>query len=39
MKLHLGSIGDYAQILIVIEHVDPTGTLTIEDLKNKHNHN
>ena len=35
MKLDLGSIGDYAQSSIIIEHVDPTSTLTAEDLKNK----
>ena len=39
MKLHLGSISDYAQTCIVTEHVDPTGTLTIEDMKNKQDHN
>ena len=39
MKLHLISIGDYAQSSIVTEHVDPTGTLTAEDLKNKQEHN
>ncbi len=39
MKLHLGSIGDYAQNSIVTKHVDPTGTLTVEDLKNKQEHN
>ena len=39
MKLHLGSIGDYAQILIITKHVDPTGTLTTEELKNKQEHN
>ena len=39
MKLHLGSISDYAQTCIVTEHVDPTGTLTAEDMKNKQDHN
>ncbi|MDF3675371.1 hypothetical protein, partial [Enterobacter hormaechei] len=39
MKLHLGSIGDYAQNSIVTEHVDPIGTLTTEDMKNKQEHN
>ena len=39
MKLHLGSIGDYAQISIATKHVDPIGTLTAEDLKNKQEHN
>ena len=32
MKLHLGSIGDYAQTLIIVDHTDPIGPLTIEDL-------
>ena len=39
MKLPLGSIGDYAQSSVITEHVDPTGTLTAEDLKNKQQHN
>ena len=39
MKLHLGSIGDYAQNSIVTEHVDPTGAPTAEDMKNKQEHN
>ena len=39
MKLHLGSISDYAQSCIVTEHVDPTGTPTTKDMKNKQDHN
>ena len=39
MKLKLGSIGDHAQISIDIEHVDPTGAPTTEDLKKKQEHN
>ncbi|OYD06038.1 hypothetical protein [Paludifilum halophilum] len=39
MKLHLGSIGYYAQNSIVTKHVDPTSTLIAEDMKNKHEHN
>ena len=39
MKLHLGSISDYAQTCIVTEHVDPTGTPSAEDMKNKQDHN
>ena len=40
MKFHLGSIGDYTQISIVTEYVDPTSTLiTAKDLKNKREHN
>ena len=39
MKLHLGSISDYAQTCIIIEHVDPTGTPSAEDMKNKQDHN
>ena len=39
MKMHLGSIGDYAQTSIVTEHIDPTGTPSAEDLKNKQEHN
>ena len=39
MKLHLGSIGDHAQILIIVEHVDPAGVPTIEDMKKKKEHN
>ena len=39
MKLHLGSIGDHAQTTIIVEHVDPTGVPTIEDMKKKKEHN
>ena len=39
MKLHLGSIGDYARESVATEHTDPTGAPTAEDLKNKHQHN
>ena len=33
MKLHLGGLGDHALSTITTEHVDPTRTLTIEDMK------
>ena len=39
MKLHVGGLGDHAQSTITIEHVDPVGALTIEDLKKKKEHN
>ncbi|MDF3686078.1 hypothetical protein [Enterobacter hormaechei] len=39
MKLHLGSIGDYAQNSIITEHTDPAGAPTAEDMKNKQEHN
>lgn len=39
MKLHLGSISDYAQTCIVTEHVDPIGTPSAQDMKNKQDHN
>ena len=32
MKLHLGGVRDHAQSIIVVEHIDPVGALTIEDL-------
>ena len=35
MKLHLGSIGDHAQTTITVEHVDPVGVPTIQDMKKK----
>ena len=36
MKLHLGSISDYAQTSISIDHITLAGPLTVEDLsKNK----
>ena len=39
MKLHLGSIGDYAQTSITVDHTDPAGPLTTEDLSKKKEHN
>ena len=39
MKLHLGSIGDYAQTSITVDHVDPTRSLTSDDLSKKKEHN
>ena len=39
MRLHLGGIGDHAQSSIIVEHVDPFGVLTIEDMKKKKEHN
>ena len=39
MKLHLGSISDYAQTCITTEHVNPTGTPTAEQMKQKQEHN
>ena len=39
MKLHLGSIGDYAKTLIIVDHVDLVGPLTIDDLSKKKEHN
>ena len=39
MKLHLGSIGDYAQTLITVDHIDPTGPLTANDMNKKKEHN
>ena len=39
MKLHLGSIGDYTQTSITVDHIDPVGPLTIEDLSKKKEHN
>ena len=39
MKLHLGGLGDHAQSTITIEHVDPAGALTAEDMKKKKEHN
>ena len=39
MKLHLGSIGDYAQTSIGTEHVDLAGPLTTKDLNKKREHN
>ena len=39
MKLHLGSIGDYAKTSIIVDHVDPVGALTAEDMNKKKEHN
>ena len=39
LKLHLGSISDYAQTSILDDHVTPIGPLTIEDLKRRKDHN
>ena len=39
MKLHLGSIGDHAHTIIIMEHVDPTGVPTAKDMKKKKEHN
>ena len=39
MKLHLGGIGDHAQSTILVEHVDPIGVPTTEDMKKKKEHN
>ena len=39
MKLHLGGLGDHAKSCIIVEHVDPTRTLTAEDMKKKKEHN
>ena len=39
MKLHLGGIGDHAQSYIIVEHVNPIGTPTVEDMKKKKEHN
>ena len=39
MKLHLGSIGDYAQTSITIDHIDPVGSLSVEDMNKKKEHN
>ena len=39
MRLHLGGIGDHAQNLITMEHVDPVGVPIVEDMKKKKEHN
>ena len=39
MELHLGGIGDHAQTSITLEHVDPVGVPTTEDMKKKKEHN
>ena len=39
MKLHLGSIGDYAKTSVVVEHVDPAGPLSVVALYKRKEHN
>lgn len=39
MKLHLGSIVDYAKTSIIVEHVDLVGPLSIDDLNKRKEHN
>ena len=39
MKLHLGGLGDHAQSCITVEHVNPTKTPTIEDMRKMKEHN
>ena len=39
MELHLGRIGDHVQSYITVEHVDPNGTLTAEDMRKNKEHN
>ena len=39
MKLDLGGIGDHAQSTILVEHVDPNGVPTTEDMRKKKEHN
>ena len=39
IKLHLGSIGDYAKTSITVEHVDPARPLSADDLNKKKEHN
>ena len=39
MKLHLGSIDDYAQTSIIADHIDPIGPLTADDMNKKKEHN
>ena len=39
MKFHLGSISNYAHTSISVDHVTPTGPLTIEDLRKRKEHN
>ena len=39
MKLHLGSIGDYAHTLITDDHVTPAGPLTADDMNKNKEHN
>ena len=39
MKLYLGSIGDYEKTSMIVEHTDPTGPLSIDDLNKRKEHN
>ena len=39
MELHLGSIGDYAQTSIIVDHIDHVEPLTIDDMTKKKEHN
>ena len=39
MKLHLGGLGDHAKTTITVEHVNPIGVLTTQDMKKKKEHN
>ena len=39
MKLHLGSIDDYAHTSITADHVTPVGPLTADDMNKKKEHN
>ena len=39
MKLQLGGFGDHAQSTITIEHFDPIGAPTTEDIRKKKEHN
>ena len=39
IKLHLGSIGDYAKTSITIELVDPVGPLSADDLNKRKENN
>ena len=39
MMLYLGGLGDNAYLVITTEHVDPTGTPTTKQLKQKKEHN
>ena len=39
MKLHLGSIGDYAKTSITVDHVTLAGPLTADDMNKKKEHN
>ena len=39
MKFHLGSISDYSHTSIIVDHTNPTGPLTTDDLSKKNEHN